>query len=217
VVPYRNPFLLAKAAATVDKLSSGRFILGIGTGYLKAEFRALGVDFDDRNALFDEALDTLPLHWRGEPFSYQGRSFEARDALAMPRPVQNPIPIWIGGNSALTRRRVAERAQGWMPLTSHVDISSTTRTPHLESADQLAAKITQLQRLAGARADQIDIAVAYVDPTIATPDHDVERHRDALGRLLEIGATWLILPAPPGTPPATFDFVDAFAETYITS
>src|SRR3954453_9722726 len=71
VAPYRNPLLLAKTAATVDVLSGGRLILGLGTGYLKAEFRALGVDFDERNDLFDETLDVLPLHWSGEPFSYE--------------------------------------------------------------------------------------------------------------------------------------------------
>src|SRR3984893_6080807 len=94
VVPYRNPFLLAKAAATVDKLSGGRFVLGVGTGYQKSEFHALAVDFDERNALFDEALEVLPLHWKGEPFSYKGMHFEARDVIARPKPVQNPIPIW---------------------------------------------------------------------------------------------------------------------------
>lgn len=72
VVPYRNPFLLAKGAATLDKLSGGRFTLGIGTGYQKREFHALGVDFDERNALFDEALDVLPLHWSGEPSHIRG-------------------------------------------------------------------------------------------------------------------------------------------------
>ena len=108
---------LAKSAATVDKLSNGRFILGVGTGYLKAEYFALGVDFDERNALFDEALDVLPLHWSGEPFDYQGTHFNCRGTIGRPRPVQIPIPIWIGGNAKLTLRRVAERAQGWMPLT----------------------------------------------------------------------------------------------------
>jgi probable F420-dependent oxidoreductase len=99
VVPYRNPLLLAKSAATVDKLSGGRFILGVGTGYLKAEFHALGVDFDERNTLLEEALDVLPLHWRGSPFTYQGLHFDARDVVGVPRPVQDPVPIWIGGNS----------------------------------------------------------------------------------------------------------------------
>src|SRR6478735_394298 len=61
VIPYRNPLLLAKAAASVDMISKGRFVLGAGTGYLKGEFFALGVDFDERNELFDEALDWMPL------------------------------------------------------------------------------------------------------------------------------------------------------------
>jgi len=118
VVPYRNPLLLAKSAATVDKLSGGRFILGTGTGYLKSEFFALGVDFEERNALFDEALEVMPLHWKGDRFSFSGRHFQVRDAIARPRPVQDPIPIWIGGNAKITLRRVAERVQGWMPLVT---------------------------------------------------------------------------------------------------
>ncbi len=217
VAPYRNPFLLAKAAATVDKLSNGRFVLGIGTGYLKGEFRALGVDFEERNALFDEVLDALPLHWAGTPFNFQGRHFDAREAIGRPRPIQDPIPIWIGGNSTLTLRRVAERAQGWMPLTSYTDISATTRTPHLSGTDDLARHIRELRDAAGDRGPSLDVAVAYTDPTISAPDHDVERHRDALGALEQIGVTWLIVPAPSGVYPATRDFIDVFAERYITA
>jgi probable F420-dependent oxidoreductase len=217
VLPYRNPNLVAKSATTVDRLSNGRFILGVGTGYMKAEFHALGVDFDQRNDLLDEALDVLPLHWSGKPFDYQGRNFSARQAIGLPKPVQQPIPIWIGGNSALTRRRVAQRAQGWMPLTNAVDISATTRTPHIDSVEDLARRIGALRADAGERADGIDVAVAYTDPTIAWPDENVERHRDALGRLTEIGATWIILPPPPGVYPETSDLMESFAQNYITS
>ena len=112
VVPYRNPLLLAKSAASLDRLSNGRFTLGIGTGYHKTEFFALGVDFDERNDVFDEALDVLPRAWSGEPFSYAGRHFEARNVVQRPRPTQQPIPIWIGGNSQRSRRRVAASARG---------------------------------------------------------------------------------------------------------
>ena len=122
VAPYRNPLLLAKAAATLDKLSGGRLTLGLGTGYQKSEYYAVGVDMDERNALFDEALEVIPMHWRGEPFNYQGRHFSARDVIARPRPVQDPIPIWIGGNSKLTRRRVAERAHGWMTMSGSAEV-----------------------------------------------------------------------------------------------
>src|SRR5262245_32167890 len=83
VAPYRNPFLLAKAAATVDRLSGGRLILGLGAGYQKSEFFALGVDASERAALFEEALDVLPLHWRGEPFTHQGLHFNARNVIAL--------------------------------------------------------------------------------------------------------------------------------------
>src|SRR6202042_2279717 len=115
VLPYRNPMLLAKAAASVDILSHGRFILGAGTGYNKSDFHALGVDFDERNTLFDEALEVLPKHWSGEPFSYAGQHFSAREVIARPRPPQQPIPIWIGGTSQLNRRPARPRAAARKP------------------------------------------------------------------------------------------------------
>ena len=221
VAPYRNPLLLAKAAATVDALSGGRCILGVGTGYLKSEFYALGVDFDERNALFDEMLDVLPLHWSGEPFSYKGRHFDARDVIARPRPVQNPIPIWIGGNAKVTRRRVAERAQGWMPLQGPPELSVTTRTPLLASRDELREAIAAMRDLAGPRGDGLDVVVAYDDRTIAQPGADVERHRDAFAALENIGVTWVTVsvsgnPSSSGTdtPAAARAFIEEFGANY---
>jgi probable F420-dependent oxidoreductase len=214
VAPYRNPFLLAKAATTIDRLSHGRFILGLGTGYLKGEFAALGVDFDERNALFDETLDALPRHWSGEPFSYAGTHFDARDTLALPRPTNGTVPVWIGGNSTLTIRRVAERAQGWMPLTSPDDISATTRTPHLASLADLAHRIETLRELAGDRANEIEICAAYNDPTISNPTLDVNRHRDAFAALADIGVASLVVSTADLEQSAT-RFVDAFAASYI--
>ncbi len=217
VVPYRNPMLLAKAAATVDKLSGGRFILGAGTGYLKAEFHALGVGFDDRNELFDEALDVLPLHWSGESFSYAGKHFNARDIVARPRPVQQPIPIWIGGNAKITLQRIATRSQGWMPLTGTAEMAATTRSPHLESIESIGSRLAILRDLAGDRFDALDIAIAYNDPTIHQPAVDVERHRDALAAYHELGATWIIVAGPTGEHPIARDFIEAFARDYITA
>jgi probable F420-dependent oxidoreductase len=214
VIPYRNPALLAKAAATLDRVSNGRFILGAGTGYLKSEFFALGVDFEERNALFDEALDVLPLHWSGEPFDYDGRHFNARAVIGRPRPVQQPIPIWIGGNAPVTLRRVAQRAQGWMPLLGPAQVSATARTPYIGDGDDLATKIAEVKAMAGDRADEIDFAVAYTDPTIADPTTDVERHRDAIGRLTEAGATWVIVPGSTQEISATTDFLAGFGATY---
>jgi probable F420-dependent oxidoreductase len=218
VVPYRNPFLLAKATATLDKLSGGRLILGVGTGYLKGEFKALGVDIDERNALFDEALDALHLHWKGEPFSLTGRHFEAREVIGRPRPVQNPIPIWIGGNAKITRARVAERGQGWMPLLVPPEAQATVRTARIQGLAELASCITEMQATASARDVTIDVLYPYLDPgLLAAPDHDTERHRDGFGRLEQIGVTWVMIPGTTSTLESTRAFLQTFGATYVTT
>jgi probable F420-dependent oxidoreductase len=214
VLPYRNPVLLAKSAATVDKLSNGRFILGVGAGYLKAEYFAIGIDFDERNTLFDEALDVLPLHWSGEPFDYAGTHFNCRDTIGRPRPVQMPIPIWIGGNAQLTLRRVALRAQGWMPLTGPAGMSSTVRSPEITGFDDLCDRLAMLRELSGDRFDTLDITVAYTDRSVYDLTTDIERHRNQLGQLAAIGATWISVAGPPGVHPAAQEFISGFAETY---
>ncbi len=92
VIPYRNPLLLAKSAATLNRMSEGRFYLGAGAGYLKSEYFALGVDFKERNALFEEALQVMRLHWSGEPFDFEGRHFSARNIRASACTAAQPGP-----------------------------------------------------------------------------------------------------------------------------
>ena len=105
VLPYRNPFVVAKSGATLDLLSDGRFTLAVGVGYLKREFAALGVDFDERAHLFEEALEVIRGIWTTDDFSYEGKHFTAKGITAHPRPVSTPHPpIWIGGNTAAARR-----------------------------------------------------------------------------------------------------------------
>lgn len=217
LAPYRNPFLLAKAAATLDKLSGGRLILGLGAGYQKSEFYALGVDMDERATLFDEVLDCLPLHWSGEPFSYKGLHFDARDVIALPRPVQDPIPIWIGGNSRAARRRVAERAQGWMPMIGSAELSRTTQTPMLGSFSDVAAAIREVAHAAedAGRTEPLDFLCSYGDPSIEQPTVDADRHRAAFAEMEEAGLTWVIVSHPRADPAAIVEFLDAFGATYL--
>lgn len=221
VAPYRNPFLLAKAAATVDKLSGGRFVLGLGAGYQKSEYFALGVDLAERGELFDEVLDVLPLHWSGQPFSYAGRHFNARDVIALPRPVQDPIPIWIGGNSRAARRRVAHRAQGWMPMAGSPRLSQTAQTTNISSDAHLAELIAEVRTQAGdAGRGPLDVAYAYTDAAMASleqdPTVDADRHREAFAALEKAGVTWLVIARPTRTPAQTLEFVEAFGSTYLT-
>jgi probable F420-dependent oxidoreductase len=216
VLPYRNPLLLAKTVATLDKLSDGRFILGAGTGYLKGEFRALGVDLDERNELFDEALDVLPLHWSGEPFSYKGRHFEAVECIGRPRPVQQPIPIWIGGNAKVTRERVAERAQGWMPLLVPPEVAKTTRSPIVRGLDEVTALMKPMQEQAAERGVVLDLVYPYSGHALAIdPSKNVDRHRDAFAQLEAAGVTWVMLSGGTGDHAATTEFIEVFGATYL--
>ena len=132
VVPYRNPFIMAKAVATVDTFSDGRFILATGTGYLKGEFKALGVDFNNRNQIFDEAIEAMIGIWTTNDFAYEASTFTALGQTANPKPAQKPHPpIWIGGNSKRSRRRVAVIGNGWTPFPAPRLLAATAKTPPL--------------------------------------------------------------------------------------
>jgi probable F420-dependent oxidoreductase len=211
VAAYRNPLVLAKAAATVDKLSGGRFILGLGAGYQKSEFYATGAPFSQRGALLDEALEVLPLHWSGEPFTFAGRHFEARAIMARPRPVCQPIPIWIGGNAEPVLRRVAHRADGWMPLAASADPEQ--RHPDARLA-YLADKIRRVRDMAGSRADSLDFVVSCedVDPQDAT--RDASRRHDAFEQLGGIGVSHIVVSTRSRDVGSTARFLSEFGEEY---
>ncbi|MDG2307606.1 MAG: TIGR03619 family F420-dependent LLM class oxidoreductase [Candidatus Binatia bacterium] len=116
ILPYRHPLDSAKAYSTVDALSGGRLILGVGTGHAKAEFDALGVDFKRRGKLLDESIDAIAEAFREEYPSHEGPAFKFSDVGMKPRPVQRPRPpIWVGGSSKAAIRRAAERGDGWLP------------------------------------------------------------------------------------------------------
>lgn len=116
VAPYRHPLVTAKAFASLDALSQGRVILGVGTGHVEAEFAALGVDFRRRGALLDEAIDCVVAAWSDEYPTHDGAAWHVRDLGQRPRPVQQPRPpIWVGGSTPPALRRAAERGDGWLP------------------------------------------------------------------------------------------------------
>ncbi|MGH9031114.1 MAG: LLM class F420-dependent oxidoreductase [Acidimicrobiia bacterium] len=113
ILPQRNPAVLAKEVATLDVLSGGRVMLGVGVGYLEAEFRALGANFEERGAVTDEYLDAMERLWYDEHPEYHGRFVDFGGIDAYPRPVQQPIPLVVAGHSAPAYRRVVARARGW--------------------------------------------------------------------------------------------------------
>jgi probable F420-dependent oxidoreductase len=195
VVPYRNPFMLAKAAATLDRLSNGRLILGCGTGYLKEEFDALGVDFEERNALFDESLEVLRKTWTAKSVTHRGLHFDAVGNTANPAPAQAQIPIWIGGNSKRSRRRAAEKAEGWMPIPNPRALGGRRRTVHVDNLDDLReihAYLVDHAREIG-RETPIDVLFPAIGG-VSKQGLDFEAHFAHLDELAEIGVTWTLAP-----------------------
>ncbi len=215
VLPYRNAFLLAKSAATLELLSGGRFVLGAGAGYLKSEYHAAGVAFEERNHLVDEVLDVLPLAWSGRPCSYTGRHFDARDVQCLPTP-RTPIPIWLGGNSSTTLHRVAARAQGWMPLLTSPELASTIRSPWIGSLDDLATRVDILRELAGDRFDSLDVVPSYRDASAFDSGGTADRHQDTFGRLAALGATCVVVSPPWQQAPALLDAIATFGARFLT-
>ena len=113
---YRHPLQTAKSFLTVDTLSGGRVILGVGAGHLQGEFAALGVPFEGRGKRLDEALDAVAQAFLDEYPVYDGPTWTIRDLGLQPRPVQRPRPpIWIGGNTPAALKRAAVRGDGWLP------------------------------------------------------------------------------------------------------
>lgn len=134
VVGLRHPLLTAKQYATLDHLSGGRLILGVGAGHVREEFEALGVDFERRGAVLDECVDALRAALGPDEFpSHHGKLYDFEDLGQRPRPAQARIPVWVGGSSPAAVRRAAVRGDGWLPQG--------------DPRDRLPAQITRLRRL----------------------------------------------------------------------
>src|SRR5438046_7799465 len=116
VLPYHNPIRLAKTAATLDVLSGGRLILGVGVGAIENEMEAMGTPFKERGAFTDEAIAVMRTLWSEEDPRFVGKYSRFAGMKFSPKPLQKPIPVVIGGVSRPAIRRAARLGDGWQPL-----------------------------------------------------------------------------------------------------
>jgi probable F420-dependent oxidoreductase len=225
VLAYRNPFLTAKAITSLDALSGGRTIIGIGAGYLESEFLALGVDPAKRNELTDQAIRAMTAAWSGEAIEWDGDGFNAAGNVMLPRPVQNPRPpLWIGGNSNRAMRRVVELADGWIPMPttgmSDAAVAKRLKTSPLDSAAALAERVKKLHEMC-ADAGRTNLpTVAFTPPSLllAHPGAAMPAAQhmvDEAGELAEAGVSQLTISLPAETRPDLLAAMEKYASDVI--
>lgn len=121
ILPQRNPVVLAKELATLDRLTGGRMELGVGVGWLREEFDALGIPFEQRGARTDEYIEALRTLWRDEESTYRGEYASFETVKSFPKPVQPSIPIHVGGHTEAAARRAGRLGDGFFPGRSSDD------------------------------------------------------------------------------------------------
>ena len=136
VLPGRNPVLLAKELASIDRLSGGRLLPAVGLGVADPrEQQAFGVAREDRAAIFDEVLPLLRRLWSGEAVDHESDRFPLQAMTVLPRPVQDPLEVWLGGRAASELRRVGRLGDGWLPSFCTPDDVAAGRTVVEAAAD----------------------------------------------------------------------------------
>jgi probable F420-dependent oxidoreductase len=163
ILPHRNPVVTAKMLATIDVLAKGRVTVGVGVGWLREEFEALGAPaFDRRGAVSDEYLRIFKTLWTQDPASFRGEFYRFESVRCLPHPVQQPHPpIWVGGHSKVALRRVARLGDGWHPVGANPAVP-------LRPAE-LRASLDELHRLTEAeKRDPSKLTISYKAPLYDT-------------------------------------------------
>jgi probable F420-dependent oxidoreductase len=184
ILPLRNPFVTAKAVATLDILSRGRVTLGVGVGWLEPEYAAVGMDFHNRGRRCDELVDALKALWTQDTITFRGRHYAFGPVKFEPKPVQKPHPpIHYGGISTAALRRAAERCDGWIGVPQPwEDLAASLKQlralrrragrDHLpfEVTSGLAAPLTidNLRRAEDLGVDRVSLPL-WMDPTGHVP------------------------------------------------
>lgn len=152
VASYRNPAVVAKMMATLDLLSRGRLIMGLGVGWSQDEFFTVGQSLEERSEQTDEFIEVVKELWQTEESHFAGKHFHVPPCVFLPKPLQKPHPpIWIGGNSTRALRRVASYGDGWHP---------TSRMPVPELTEKMQRIRTMAQGL-GRKSDQITLSLRW--------------------------------------------------------
>jgi probable F420-dependent oxidoreductase len=217
VLAYRNPFLAAKALASLDVVADGRLVIGVAAGYLRPEFAALGADFDRRVERLDEALELLPRIWGEHGVAATGADYEARSVTSLPHPVQRPHPpIWIGGNSVSAMRRAVRSAQGWSPFPTPEGAAGALRTAVIDDLGALSDRLRRLAELVEEHGRVEPLTTCFtpfsLPDYLADPVGGLEPMAQEVEQLADMGVDWISLMVPGETRSAVAESASALAD-----
>jgi probable F420-dependent oxidoreductase len=165
ILPQRNPVILAKECATLDTLSGGRLLLGVGIGWLQEEFSALGVPFEERGARNDEYVDALRTLWTQEEPTFGGRFASFENAKSYPKPVDGTIPIIIGGHTDAAARRAGRIGDGFFPWGLGAEHLARLIKMMRDAAHEAGRDPDSIEVTAGAM--DVDTIRAYADSGVS--------------------------------------------------
>jgi probable F420-dependent oxidoreductase len=175
ILPQRHPLYVAKELGTLDLISTGRAILGIGSGWCAEEFGALGLDFRQRGKRTDEAIQALRVLWRDDPSTFEGTHFSFQRIRSFPKPVQKGgVPILVGGHSRAAARRAARYGDGFYPLTPIVD-ADVSKIDFVKEIEGLIALLREECDKVGRKFDGFDITSS------AVPNLDIVKRLEDIG------------------------------------
>jgi probable F420-dependent oxidoreductase len=217
---YRNPFVTAHQVATLDHLSAGRVTLGMGTGYLKSEFYALGVDPNNRRERFEEAMEIAKQVWAGEDVTGDGFGFSARGVRSVPSSIQRPHPpLWLHGNTDWGLDWAVREGDGWIGMIIDEHRIRTLRTRAIPTIDDFALRVDDV-RVACEQADRDPATLEVICTGVwgmldVRSDLSAEKMRDEVGRLEEIGAGWIVFNLCGDDPDASIETLEWVASEMI--
>jgi probable F420-dependent oxidoreductase len=216
---FRSAVLGAKQIATLDVLSAGRVIVPVGTGYLRTEAEAMGMVFAERNEILDEAIAVWKEVWSGEPVALAGRYVNVPEIVLRPPPLQQPHPpIWIGGNSARARQRVADYGSGWTPILGGEVLARTTRTAPIPDLATLARYVEDLRRrleIAGRSAEEVTVQLQGGGGRLVETDENLDDYLSWLDQVESAGVTQLIVEMPADSATRSTEALHRYAEEVI--
>ena len=201
VLGYHHPLEIAKRYGTLDRITGGRLVLGVGVGSLEEEFELLGADFDGRGDRADDALAALRASFGAAEPSYHGTHYDFDGFVVDPTAVQERVPIWIGGRTARSLRRAVELGDGWAPFAVPVD--------------QLAEWVRRCRETPAWERREAPLELVLHPARWVDPIGEPEATADAVGRTVDAGATMLNLRFRHDSLGECLDQMEAMAQAFL--